>query len=94
VFRAQTLSRLEAAGRSWRIAYVCPSFASVHAAIRAGLGIGALPAGPAIGNLVDLGDQGLPPLGDVELVMLIGREGGRAARLLADRIIRRIRECW
>ena len=94
VFRARALSLLEAAGRPWRIAYTCPSFDSVHAAIRAGLGIGALPVGPAIGDLADLSDQGLPTLGEVELVMLMGREAGRAARLLADRITRRVRECW
>jgi len=94
VFRAQALSRLEAAGRPWRIAYTCPSFDGVHAAIRAGLGIGALPAGPAIGDLDDLSGEGLPTLGEVELVMLMGREAGRAARLLADRVTRRVRECW
>jgi DNA-binding transcriptional LysR family regulator len=94
VFRAQALSALEASGRLWRLAYVCPSFQSVHAAIRSGLGIGALPAGVAIRDLIDLDGEGLPPLGDVELVMLIGREHGRASRFLADRILRHLHECW
>lgn len=92
VFRAKMLSALESARRCWRVAYVCPSFDSVHAAIRSGLGVGALPAGAAVGDLVDLDGEGLPPLGEVELVMEIGREGGRAARVLADHIVRRVRE--
>jgi DNA-binding transcriptional LysR family regulator len=92
VFRAQVLSALEAAGRCWRIAYVCPSFESVHAAIREGLGVGALPAGAAIRDLVDLDGEGLPPLGEVELVMMVGRDGGRAARLLAGHLVRHVRK--
>ena len=92
VFRARMLSVLEAAGRSWRIAYDCPSFESVRAAIRSGLGIGALPAGCAAQGFVDLGDGDLPPLGEIELVVALGRESPQAARVLADYIGRRVRE--
>ncbi|WP_158240807.1 LysR substrate-binding domain-containing protein, partial [Telmatospirillum siberiense] len=76
VFRARILAALEASGRCWRVAYVCPSFESVLAAIRSGLGIGALPAGPMTRDLVDLDGNGLPAPGDVDIVMQIGREGG------------------
>lgn len=92
VFREQVLSALDAMGRCWRVAYVCPSFESVHAAILSGLGASALPAGRAIRDLVDLGGEGLPLLGDVEVAMMIGRDGGRAARLLADHIVRHVCE--
>lgn len=91
VFRAQALKALDTAGRCWRLAYVCPSFESVHAAIRSGLGIGVLPDGPAIHDLADLGGEGLPLLDAVDLVMVTGRDGGRAARLLADHIGRHLR---
>lgn len=94
VFRAQALSALEAAGRRWRLAYVCPSLESALAAIRLGLGIGALPAGPAVRELVNLNEEGLPGLPTVELVMDVGRETGRAARVLADHIVRCVRERW
>lgn len=94
VFRAQALAALEATGRCWRVAYVCPSIESVSAAIRAGLGIGALPAGPAVRDLALRDGHGLPQLGEVEVIAVVGREGGRAARLLADHITRRIRDNW
>lgn len=91
VFRTQMLAALEGAGRCWRIAYACSSLESIRAAIRSGLGVGALPAGPASHDLGDLDGSGLPPLDDIELVMLLGREGGRAARLLASHVVRHIR---
>lgn len=87
VFRARALAALEAAGRCWRLAYVCPSLDSVRAALRAGLGFSALPAAPAA-DLEAAEGTALPPLGDVELALAIGREGGRAARLLAEHIRR------
>lgn len=92
LFRAQALSALEAAGRGWRVAYTGPSLECVRAAVRSGLGISALPVGAAIRDLVDLESEGLPRLGDIELVMAIGRDGGFAARSLGEHIARHVRE--
>jgi len=92
MFRAQALASLEKAGRCWRLAYVCPSFESVRMAVRSGLGVGVLPRGSAMRDLEDLSSQDLPPLAEVEIATMIGRDGGRAARLLADHISRHIRK--
>lgn len=91
MFRAQALAALEASGRCWRVSYVCPSMDSLKTAIRSGLGVSVLPVNGSTGEFTDLGPQGLPPLGHVEVVALTGREGGRAARLLADHITRHIK---
>jgi DNA-binding transcriptional LysR family regulator len=92
MFRAQALASLEKAGRCWRLAYVCPSLESVRMAVRSGLGVGVLPRGSAMRDLEDLSSQDLPPLAEVEIATMIGRDGGRAARLLADHISRHIRK--
>lgn len=91
MFRAQALASLEKAGRCWRLAYVCPSLESVRMAVRSGLGVGVLPRGSAMRDLEDLSSHDLPPLAEVEVAAMIGRDGGRAARLLADHISRHIR---
>lgn len=90
MFRAQAVASLEKAGRCWRLAYVCASLESLRMAIRSGLGVGVLPHGPAMQGVSDLGDLGLPPLGELEVAAMIGREGGRAARLLAGHVSRHI----
>lgn len=92
VFRARALEALEAAGRCWRVVYVSPSFESVRAALRAGLGLGVLPAGATSRGLAQLDEAGLPRLGEVELVMATGRNNTRAVRVLADHIARHVRE--
>lgn len=91
VFRAQVLRALEANGRCWRLAYVCPSFESVRSAIRFGLGIGALPYDALSSDLRMLDGEGLPALDEIELAYLLGREGARSARVLAEHVVRDLR---
>jgi DNA-binding transcriptional LysR family regulator len=62
------LEALEAAGRSWRVAMTSPSLAGLWAAVSAGLGLTAraelgLPAD------VQTVDLGLPPLGNIPIVL-------------------------
>lgn len=54
---------LEHQGRVWRVAYKSESFPSLRAAIRAGLAVGALPAGSVEPTMRVLSiENGLPPL--------------------------------
>lgn len=62
---------LEEAGRDWIIAYRSSSFTSIGAAIRAGLGVGALPGSAIDANMRVLGaEDGLPPLPTAHRVIM------------------------
>lgn len=71
VYRRRALSALGDAGREWRVAYVSPSLAGQHAALRAGLGIMALPQDMVPPDLAILSGV-LPPLSDTEIALLMG----------------------
>ncbi len=63
---------LEAAGRDWRPSYRSSSFSSLRAAIRAGLGVGVLPAGAVdAGMRVLTAEDGLPPLPVAHRVIMV-----------------------
>jgi DNA-binding transcriptional LysR family regulator len=65
-WRPAILDTLDRAGRTWRIAFESTSLMGVQAAIRAGLGIGALiPRGDLSG--LRISPPGLPGLPDIEL---------------------------
>ena len=62
-WRDMASKALEAVGRDWKPSYRSSSFSSLRAAIRAGLGVGVLPAGAIDANMRVLGENdGLPPL--------------------------------
>ena len=91
VYRNRAVHELERAARPWRVAYSSPNHAGVRAAVMSGLGIGILPlsALPPGTRALGVGD-GLPPLPDTELALLMARAGGtaaeRVARLITDSI--------
>lgn len=68
--RSGILDALSAAGRSWRIRLETLSLATAEAAMRAGVGVTALPKGLALGDLVELGPEaGLPTVPDRRFVL-------------------------
>jgi len=69
IFRNSVLGALDATGRPWRIALSTPSLAGMRAAVRAGLGVGVRTERWLEPDLHIL-DGELPPLPDVELVLL------------------------
>lgn len=76
--RTGILDALSAARRTWRIPLETLSLATAEAAMRAGVGVTALPRGLALGDLVELGPEaGLPDVPDRSFVMKrhAGREG-------------------
>lgn len=67
---------LERAGRSWRLAYLSESYASVKAAIAAGLAVGILARSALEDSMRVLGaDEGFPPLPASSLTLLKGPNG-------------------
>lgn len=84
VFRNAVLDTLNKIGRPWRIVLSTPSLSGMRAALRAGLGVGVRTKRWLEPDLCVIED-GLPPLPDVELVLLTAANTGEAvvAKLLA-----------
>lgn len=82
IFRNAMLGALDAIGRPWRIVLSTPSLAGLRAALRAGLGVGARTARWLEPDLRIL-EHELPPLPDVELVLLTADDTGE---VVVDRL--------
>ena len=71
VYRKRATAALDATQRPWRIAFTSPSLAGQQAALRAGLGVTALPMEMIPDDLVKFGpEQGFPVLADVEIALI------------------------
>jgi DNA-binding transcriptional LysR family regulator len=92
VYRKRATDALDAAGRSWRIAYTCGSLAGTHAAVRAGLGVTVLPKAmvPHDLTMLDAVSFGLPDLADTEMALLSAPQLSPAAQRLRDVIVREL----
>ncbi len=75
IFRNSVLNALDRIGRPWRIALSTPSLSGMRAAVRAGLGVGVRTERWLESDLLILSNP-LPPLPDVELVMLTSAHAG------------------
>lgn len=84
VYRKRATAALDAAGKAWRIAYTSPSLAGQHAALRAGLGVTALPTEMVPDDLVIFGaEQAFPPLADAEIALI---RAAKALPVAAERL--------
>lgn len=92
VYRKRATAALDAMGRAWRIAYTSPSLAGQHAALRAGLGVTALPSEMVPNDLMLFGEEdGFPPLADAEIALIrAGKTLPVAAERLAEFILARL----
>lgn len=87
IYRKRALGALEAASLAFRASFTSPSLSGQMAALRAGLGVGVLPAAMAPRDLVVLGEP-LPPLSDSEIALVSTRGMGGPAGLLAQEVLR------
>lgn len=87
IYRKRALGALEAAGLPFRASFTSPSLADQMAALRAGLGVGVLPAAMAPRDLTVL-HHPLPPLSDSEIALVSIRGMGGPAGLLAQEVLR------
>lgn len=84
VYRKRATAALDAAGKPWRIAYTSPSLAGQHAALRAGLGVTALPTEMVPDELMIFSaDHGFPPLADAEIALI---RAGKTLPVAAERL--------
>lgn len=87
IYRKRALAALSEAGVAYRASFTSPSLSGQMAALRAGLGVGVLPAAMAPRDLVIV-QAGLPPLHDSEIALLTARGAGGPAELLAQEVLR------
>ena len=86
-WRMRALDGLSAAGRSYRVAYMSAHTAGQRAAILADLAIAPLPKSFVGDDLVCLGeDDGLPPLGNYNIVMRVAPGATAPVLAAADHI--------
>lgn len=87
IYRKRALGALADAGIAFRAAFTSPSLAGQMAALRAGLGIGVLPAAMAPRDLAVLALP-LPTLADSEIALVSARGAGGPTGLLAQEVLR------
>lgn len=87
IYRKRALAALQLAGIAFRPAFTSPSLAGQMAALRAGLGVGVLPAAMTPRDLTVLGDP-MPALSDSEIALVSARGAGGPASLLAQEVLR------
>jgi DNA-binding transcriptional LysR family regulator len=89
LYRNRAIHALEAAGRAWHIAYTSPNFASIQAAVSAGLGLSILPECAILADhrVLALKD-GFAAISNTELALIAAPDASpatlRIAGLLAD----------
>jgi DNA-binding transcriptional LysR family regulator len=88
LYRDRAVHALEAAGRSWRVAYNSSSLSGVQAAISAGLGISILPDMAILSDHKPLSESdGFPPIESTELALVASFGISPGARSLAEILI-------
>ena len=87
IYRKRALGALTDAGVAFRASFTSPSLSGQMAALRAGLGVGVLPAAMAPRDLTVLGAP-LPVLTDTEIALVSARGAGGPAALLAQEVLR------
>jgi DNA-binding transcriptional LysR family regulator len=91
-FRGIAIEAVATAGRSWRPAFLSNAVTGVAAAVAAGLGVTVLAEDNLTPDLKAAGPaEGLPPLPDIEIVMIgPAPDAGPAAHALAALIVERV----
>ncbi|UTW56517.1 LysR substrate-binding domain-containing protein [Kordiimonas sp. SCSIO 12610] len=92
VYRERAITGLKQLGREWREAYICTSLSGIHAAVRAGLGIGVLPKEmvPSDLRIVNSEKAGLPMLRATEMALIEAKNLSKAAERLREYIIQEL----
>jgi DNA-binding transcriptional LysR family regulator len=87
ITRTAALAALESVGSSWHVVCTSGTQSGIHAALAAGMGIAPHARSLVPPGLAEVSSNELAPLGDVEFVVLEGRQGRRNPALaLVDAI--------
>ena len=87
ITRTAALAALESVGSNWHVVCTSGTQSGIHAAVAAGLGVAPHARSLVPAGLAELSASELPPLGEVEFVVVAGRQGRRdPARALVEAI--------
>jgi DNA-binding transcriptional LysR family regulator len=85
LYRRRAIHLLEAAGRTWRIAYTSPNLAGIQAAVSVGLGVSILQDVAVLADHRVLGPkEGFPKLTNTEMALVVRPDASPATRCLAE----------
>jgi DNA-binding transcriptional LysR family regulator len=85
LYRRRAIHLLEAAGRTWRVAYTSKNLAGIQAAVSAGLGVSILPDVTVLADHRVLGPkEGFPKLSNTEIALVVRPDASPATRRLAE----------
>lgn len=87
LYRAGAIHAIEAAGRSWHMAYSSSSLAGIQAAVGAGLGLGILSEIAILPNhRILTAKDGFAPIDKTEMALVAAPDASPATLRLADRL--------
>ncbi len=90
VYRSIAIEALERAGIRWRIVFTSPSYAGIVAAVKAGMGITALPRTMMPDTLELIREDFLPPLPDIHVSLLKQTDKNECMQSLEDFLIKKL----
>lgn len=85
LYRDRLIHSIEAAGRTWHIAYISPNLTGIQAAVSAGLGVSILPDVAILPahRLIEPA-HGFPPITNTELALVAAENASPATRRLGE----------
>jgi DNA-binding transcriptional LysR family regulator len=87
LYRAGAIHAIEAAGRSWHMAYTSSSLAGIQAAVSAGLGLSIMSEiSIQPGHRILTAKEGFAPIDKTEMALVASPEASPATLRLADRL--------
>jgi len=86
LYRDRLIHALEAAGRTWHIAYTSPNLSGIQAAVAVGLGISILPDVAITPEHTIVETGGFVPITKTEVALVASENASPAARKLADQL--------
>jgi DNA-binding transcriptional LysR family regulator len=85
LYRNRLIHSIEAAGRTWHIAYTSPNLSGIQAAVSAGLGVSILPDVAILReHRVITPAHGFPPITNTELALVAAGNASPATRRLGE----------
>jgi DNA-binding transcriptional LysR family regulator len=86
LYRDRLIHALEAAGRTWHIAYTSPNLSGIQAAVAVGLGISILPDVAITPEHRIVETEGFVPITMTEIALVTSENASPAARRLAEQL--------
>ena len=84
LYRNRLIHAIEAAGRTWHIAYTSPNLPGIQAAVSVGLGVSILRDVAILPEHKIINETGLPPITNTELALVVADHASPATRHLAE----------